>query len=129
MMKTRINEVLDKQFVRYALVGGIATFIHLFIAFLFIWLIAPSSLIANVLGFCCAFIFSYLMQSQFVFKQITTLTNAWRFFVVQFSALMTAQLISLFLSSYSPYWRVIFVVLLLPICTYFIHRIWTYKEH
>ncbi|MGL5291890.1 MAG: GtrA family protein, partial [Vibrionaceae bacterium] len=93
-----------------------------------LYFFSSNTLIANVAGFSCAFGLSYYLQSYFVFKQKASAQNAWRFFVVQVGGLMIAQLISETLHSFSPYLRVVVVVGLIPLVTYFLHRIWTYSS-
>ncbi|RXJ73501.1 polysaccharide synthesis protein GtrA [Veronia nyctiphanis] len=127
-MKKTLNKLLEIRVIRYGLTGGLATFTHVAIAFSMLHFFTPSVFLANVVGFCCAFILSYLMQSLFVFQHALTLKNAQRFFIVQFAALLTAQLISELFRDTNSYLRVLLVVLLLPAITYLIHRFWTYRQ-
>ena len=120
--------ILEHRIVRFALVGGMATFTHITVAFMFIRLVANEVFLANLLGFGCAFGLSYFLQSLFVFRKNTSWKNASRFFLVQLTGLLIAQLISQLLVAYSPYYRILFVVFLIPLVTYFIHKIWTYNE-
>ena len=123
-----IQKVLQYKLIRYGLTGGVATAIHLGIAYLYIYFIDASLFVSNVLGFLVAFIFSYLVQSLFVFKHAIKLIKAFKFFIVQFISL----LISITFSSYIPlensYLQTIIVILVLPLITYLIHKFWTFKE-
>ena len=119
--------IFEHRIARFALVGGMATLTHITVAFIFIALAGDKVFLANLLGFGCAFSLSYFLQSLFVFKHKTSWRNAFRFFVVQLTGLLVAQSISQLLSTYSPYYRILLVVVLIPLVTYFIHKIWTFK--
>lgn len=127
-MKARINQLLKHRIIRFAFVGGLATFTHVAIAFSLLRFFSASVLMANIIGFSFAFCVSYLLQSLFVFQKSLTLKNAGRFFIVQFCALLLSQLISGLLPDTNSYLRVLLVVLMIPFITYLIHQIWTYKK-
>ncbi|MFD2177060.1 GtrA family protein [Veronia pacifica] len=127
-MNNLLNRLLSVRLLRYVLTGGLATLTHIVVAFGALKFLTHSVFIANVMGFCCAFLLSYLMQSLFVFQQNLTLKNARRFFAVQFSALMIAQLISEIFQDTNSYLRVLMVVIMLPAITYLIHKFWTYRH-
>ncbi|CAH0527247.1 GtrA family protein [Vibrio hippocampi] len=122
------DKLLAIRIVRFGLVGGIATAIHLSVAFAFLYLIKDSVLLANILGFCLAFVFSYFAQTKLVFQRQLNLHNALRFFMVQFGALMLSQASSALLTHSNSYLKVLFVVIILPIITYLIHRFWTFAQ-
>ncbi|WP_028025839.1 GtrA family protein [Enterovibrio calviensis] len=122
------EKLLQHRIIRFGLTGGLATLIHVSIAFCLLHFFAASVLTANLLGFSVAFGFSYFVQSLFVFKQSLSRKNAKRFFAVQFSALVISQLISELFSDTNSYLRVLLVVFMIPLVTYVIHRFWTYKE-
>lgn len=126
-MKSMFDRLLEYRLVRFALTGGMATAIHIAVAFSFIHLIKDNVLYANILGFSIAFLFSYFAQTVLVFRQKVNLRNALRFFMVQFGALMISQTISELFSDWNSYIRVLMVVVILPIITYLIHKVWTYS--
>ncbi|MEZ8141245.1 polysaccharide synthesis protein GtrA [Enterovibrio norvegicus FF-162] len=123
-----VEKLLTYRLIRFGLTGGLASLTHIIIAFTLLLFFATNVFIANLIGFVCAFGLSYLMQSLFVFKKSLSLKNATRFFIVQFSALLIAQLISELFSETNSYLRVLLVVFMIPMVTYVIHRFWTYKE-
>ena len=124
-----IQKALQFKLIRYALTGGVATAIHLLVAYGYLYYIDDALFWANTLGFLLAFLFSYSVQSIFVFKHAIKLAKALKFFLVQFTSL----LISISFSSYVPlensYLQTIVVILVLPLITYLIHKFWTFKEH
>lgn len=127
-MKTLFNTLLTHKIVRFAFVGGLATFTHVAVAFAILRFLSHSVLIANLFGFSLAFGVSYFLQSSFVFKKSFTFQNAGRFFIVQFSALFISQFISGLFPETNSYLRVLLVVFMIPFVTYFIHNLWTYKK-
>ncbi len=112
-MTNLLDRLLQFRIVRFALTGGLATAIHVSVAFLFLHFIKENVFLANVLGFSLAFIFSYFAQTLLVFKNRVNWGNALRFFIVQFGALLVAQGISEIFSDLNSYLRVIMVVLVL----------------
>ena len=124
----KIKHLLSYKIVRYALIGGISTFIHIFIASLYIYFINDSVFQSNVIGFLVAYIFSYFVQSKLVFEHTVSMQTAIKYFIVQLSALLVAIFISDFFNSYNSYFRTLIVAVLLPLITFMIHKFWTFKE-
>lgn len=128
-MTELINRLIQIRVIRYILTGGIATAVHIAVAFTVLRFIADHVFLANVCGFTLAFIFSYLMQTLFVFRHQLKVKNALRFFSVQFGALLASQLISELFSDTNSYLRVLMVVVILPVITYIIHKLWTFSHN
>lgn len=127
-MRHYLDKLLQFRIVRFGLTGGMAACIHISIAFLFLHFIADNVFIANLSGFGCAFIFSYIAQSLIVFKSPIALKNALRFFAVQFSALLLSQLLSELFADINSYIRIVVIVFIIPMITYLIHRVWTFSH-
>ncbi|MGF1751224.1 GtrA family protein [Vibrio cionasavignyae] len=127
-MRSLLDRLLQYRIVRFALTGGMATAIHLVVAFSFLHLIQDNVLFANIAGFSLAFIFSYFAQTLIVFKNKVNWGNALRFFMVQFGALLVSQGISELFSDLNSYVRVVMVVVILPIVTYVVHKVWTFSD-
>lgn len=126
--KEKIKKLLSYKLIRYVLVGGVSTFIHIFIASMYIYFVSNSVLQSNVTGFLLAYIFSYTVQSKLVFEHAVSMEKAIKYFIVQFGALLLAIVISNLFDSYNSYIRTLIVVVLLPIITFMIHKFWTFKE-
>ena len=124
-----IQKALEYKIIRYGLTGGVATAIHIGIAYLYIYFIEASLFISNVLGFSIAFIFSYFIQSLFVFKHAINIKKAFKYFIVQFSSLLASISISHYIPLDNSYVKTLMVVLILPLITYVVHKFWTFKEH
>ncbi|MFS1909712.1 GtrA family protein [Vibrio sp. 10N.286.48.B7] len=125
---TMLDKLLSIRIVRFALTGGLSTAIHITVAFLFLHFVQDNVLLANICGFSLAFIFSYFAQTILVFKNKVNWGNAARFFIVQFGALLVSQGISELFSDLNSYVRVLMVVIILPIVTYVVHKLWTFSD-
>lgn len=117
------------KLARYALIGGFSTLIHLGSAFLWLYTVNPSLFIANTAGFTIAFIFSYTVQSRYVFLHTLTFLKAFKYFIVQFGALLSALILSDMLVGVNNYVKTLLVVILLPLITFAIHKFWTFRHH
>jgi putative flippase GtrA len=124
-----ISKLYHSKLIRYALIGGSSTLIHLGIAFLWLYAVNASLFFANTAGFSVAFIFSYTVQSRFVFLHPLSLPKAFRYFIVQFGALLSALILSNALVGYNSYIKTLIVVVLLPLITFVIHKLWTFRHY
>ncbi|WP_163130281.1 GtrA family protein [Agarivorans sp. Alg241-V36] len=127
-MSNLITRLFSLRIARYGLTGGIATAIHFFLALAVLEYWPQAFAVANFIGFSLAFIFSYLLQTCWVFQHQPSLNNALRFFVVQASALCLSIWLSSLLNDFSDIIKVAVVIVLLPLVTFIIHRCWTYSQ-
>jgi len=123
-----IRTISSHKIVRYGFIGGLSTLIHITMAFLTIYAISDSIFISNTVGFLCAFGFSYWLQSVLVFKHPLSVHKALKYFVVQFSALLLSMALTYFTPLDNAYLKVLLVVIILPLCTYVIHHLWTFSK-
>ena len=128
-INTIIVNLYQNKLIRYALIGGSSTLIHLGIAFLWLYTVNSSLFFANTAGFSVAFIFSYTVQSRYVFLHPLSPPKAFRYFLVQFGALLAALILSAMLVGYNSYIKTLIVVILLPLITFVIHKLWTFRHH
>lgn len=124
-----IRKIASYKIVRYGLIGGLSTLIHITMAFLYIYLVNDSIIVSNIIGFLCAFGFSYLLQSKLVFQHTISYKKALKYFLVQSLALSLSIGISNFAPLSNAYLGVILVVIMLPVITYFIHKTWTFSSY
>jgi len=123
-----ISRLYHSKLVRYGFIGGVSTLIHLAIAFLWLYYATSSILMANMIGFIIAFIFSYSIQSLYVFVHPLSYAKAFKYFIVQFGALLLSILISNTLSEFSPYFKTVIVIAIMPLITFLIHKGWTFSH-
>ncbi len=122
-----IEYLISHKLIRYALIGGVSTLIHISVASAYIYSINNSLLQSNIVGFLIAYIFSYTIQSKFVFESTISRERAIKYFIVQILALLIAIGISDILSGYNSYIKSVIVALLLPLVTFFVHKFWTFR--
>jgi len=129
---TKVSKIIQKifefKFIRYGILGLFATLIHLSIASWYIYFINNSLLQSNIIGFFIAYIFSYLMQSKYVFEHKISIEKAIKYFIVQFSALLLAIMTSDLFNIYDNYIKTVIIVILLPSITFLIHKFWTFQK-
>jgi len=123
-----LKRIFNIKIVRYGVIGGASTLLHISVAYLFLYFIGSSIFISNILGFLFAFIFSYVFQSIYVFEHAIGLRTVSKYFLVQFSSLLTAIVISDYLPLENNYIKTLIIILILPLITYIIHKFWTFKH-
>ncbi|GAB1264205.1 GtrA family protein [Aurantivibrio infirmus] len=116
------------QLIRYGLVGGVSTLIHIAVAISYLRFVDDSNIWSNVAGFLVAYCFSYTVQSLLVFRSKLTIGKAFRFFSVQVVALSIAILLSALVVNAHPYIKVVITAFLLPLLAFIIHKLWTFKK-
>ncbi|MDM1335413.1 GtrA family protein [Acinetobacter pseudolwoffii] len=67
--------------IRYGLIGGVNTIIHWFVFFI-LYFFEIKQFLCNLIGFCCAVIFSYSLNAQFNFKSKKTIKKFGLFFCI-----------------------------------------------
>lgn len=117
-----------KYLFKYGLVGILVTVLHIIIASSYILFINDSVFQSNIIGFLIAYVFSYFMQSKFVFEQTVSIKKAVKYFMVQFASLTLAILTSQIFDSYNSYFKTLIVAGLLPLITFIVHKIWTFRD-
>lgn len=122
-----IASLYRRKLLRYGVIGGISTFIHMVIAFGWLYWVNDSIIIANILAFMISYVFSYAAQSKLVFKHSLNTTKALKYFIVQFSALWLSLGLSAFFKS-SPYLKTLIILAIMPLITYIIHKFWTFAH-
>jgi len=123
-----IENFFTYKIVKYALIGGVSTLIHIILASLYIYRIEDSLFKANILGFIVAYLFSYIMQSLYVFNSKIEPIKALKYFLVQLSSLLVSIFTANILGNYNNYIKTVFVIIVMPLITYTIHKLWTFKE-
>lgn len=105
----------------------IATLIHLLSAWLLIYGLSASVLLANSVAFLIAFIFSYVFQSKYVFKATFDVQKFMRFFAVQSGAFVLAYMLSTWFPLGNQYLQTLMIVAVIPLISFVIHKLWTFK--
>ncbi len=117
-----------KKLINYALIGLLATAIHVFVASAVIWKFNGTMIFSNVVGFSFAFLFSYYFQSRNVFKSEISTRKMFKYLLVQLLALSCSLALTTLLQGANPYIQVLLVAGMLPLFTYVIHSLWTFSN-
>lgn len=120
---------LNLQIVRYGIIGLISTAIHASVAYCFIYFIGDFFVLSNIVGFSVAYLFSYTMQAKFVFAGCVSFISGVKYLFVQVVALFLAIALSNMLGAVNVYLKILVVVLILPVITFFIHKMWTFSRN
>jgi len=120
-------KILLLQLSRYGFFGIIATLIHLLSAWLLIYGLSTSVLFANSCAFLIAFIFSYIFQSKYVFRTTFDKQKFVRFFTVQSGAFFLAYMLSTWFRLENQYMQTLLIVAVIPLISFVIHKLWTFK--
>ena len=125
--KGKIVKLFSHKIFRYIFVGGISTMIHMGISAFYIAKIDDTLFMANLLGFLISYVFSYTAQSKMVFGHTLSIEKAIKYFIVQFASLLLSVFISEITSDYNNYFKTVIVIGMMPIMTFFMHKLWTFR--
>ena len=120
LFKTRIT--------KYGFIGVISTLIHIGSASLFARFFYESLFISSIVGFSCAFCFSYVSQPIFVFASRLAWKKALKFLLVQVIALILVVNAAQLAETVSIYIKIFMVAIFLPVCAFFAHKLWTFAD-
>lgn len=123
-----MTEVFKARIIKYGIIGAFSSLIHIGAASVFVRFFYESLLIANCVGFLTAFTFSYVCQSRLVFNAALTCKKAVMFFLVQSVSLILAVTTAELMENFSIYFKILIVAFLLPVFTFFIHKVWTFSD-
>jgi putative flippase GtrA len=116
------------RIVRFALAGGVATLVHVSVAWsVFNWLVRDST-VANVAAFVVANIVSFLLQTLWSFSSRPTVARFLRFGTVSIAGFLASALIPLVCGRQSLWVPTFAVVACIPALSYVMHARWTYQE-
>lgn len=115
------------QFFRYVMVGGVATSIHLLVAYLYLYYVDYSLFLSNTVAFIIAFVYSYSYQTLYVFRSRISLSKFLKFLLVQSLMVSAAMIIVDNISIYNYYIKTVFVLILLTPTSFLLHKFWTFN--
>ena len=125
----QIISSLNTQFFRYLMVGGMAFFIHLLVAFIYLYFVEYSLYLSNLVGFLIAFVFSYASQTKYVFQSKIRFNRLVKYFIVQVIMINTGALIIDNISIYNFYVNTIFILIFITPASFFVHKFWTFTHN
>lgn len=118
---------------RFALVGIVATGVHLSVAFTLAFIFNVNISAANIVAFLTAFLFSFSGHFYWTFPKtgVDRRTALRRFLVVAVFAFSVNNLLLVWLLRWnlvSEGWALVFAVLVVPIASYTGARIWAFRK-
>ena len=121
--------MIQKQLLKYVIVGIVSSICHFFIASLYIMFIDRALFVSNLIGFMTAFVWSCFAQSKFVFKTTLSVKKVTRYFIVQFASLVLSVNLANMSELKNIYLKILLIVIILPVCTFVIHKFWTFVDN
>jgi len=115
------------QIFRYVMVGGVATLIHILVAYLYLYYIDYSLFLSNTIAFFIAFAYSYSFQTLYVFRSKISFINFAKFLIVQLMMVSAAMLIIDNISIYNYYIKTVFVLIIITPTSFLLHKFWTFN--
>lgn len=119
------------QFVRYILVGGLGTLVHLGILAACVEWFGWSPAAGAVAGFLAALLISYVLNRDWTFKSRRPNSAAlWRYVLVSLSglALNTAMMMGLVKYAHCNYFYAqLYVIAAVPVYNFLVNRYWTFN--
>ncbi|PIF21357.1 GtrA family protein [Candidatus Pantoea floridensis] len=125
-----LKAVISSEFLRFALVGGVNTLLHAIILTCLMESVFINVVFANFFAFLIANVFSYFMNCNFTFKVRPGLRGYAKFLSSSLLALILTLAISA-LVGYMGYHYLIgflFVILLVPVISYFMMKLWAFRN-
>ncbi len=124
-----VTDLLKQRFVRFCLIGGVATLIHSAIFFL-ILRAGGSQLLANCIGYGVASIWSYALNAGWTFSARLSWRGFVRFQMANAIVLIWSVVAALIgeAMAFQPIWTLALTVLIGPVLNYFGHRHFTFRD-
>jgi putative flippase GtrA len=120
-------QIMPRLF-RFAIVGGIATCVHLSTAWMVFNWFTRDSTVANIVAFVVANIVSFLLQTLWSFSSKPTLARFLRFGAVSTIGFSTSALVPSIFGRQHLWAPTIIVVCCIPVFSYIAHARWTYRN-
>ncbi|WP_028226039.1 GtrA family protein [Paraburkholderia ferrariae] len=115
------------RIVRFIVSGGVATGVHVSVAWcVFEWIVRDST-VANVTAFVVANVVSFLLQTLWSFSSQPTFARFLRFGAVSLGGFLVAALIPLACGRQNMWLPTLAVVVCIPAVSYVMHSRWTYR--
>ncbi|MEO0367503.1 MAG: GtrA family protein [Pseudomonadota bacterium] len=128
-MNKLISQLLSSPLMRFIIVGGTATSLHLIIVIVIMETWALAEGLANAIAFALATIFSYLCNTYWSFSAQQSRSVFIKYWLVSALGLSLAVLISSFAAYLGLHYFLgaMMVVSVTPLVSYNLHKRWTYR--
>lgn len=121
--------LLRHSFIRFGLIGGVATLIHALI-FLITLRLDNSQLTGNVAGYALASIWSYILNARWTFAMQLSWRGFLKFQVANSIVLIWSVTVAWIGETmhFKPLWTLLFTVLVGPVLNYLGHKYFTFRN-
>ena len=124
MIKLHIRNEL-RRIVIFGIVGGGATLIHILVANLF-HAVVKDRVTASLVGFCLAFVFSYLAHRQFTFHDAVK-GSPFRFVIVAGSGFLFSLFVLDHLAAFPAWSALTLSIGIIPLWSFLMSRLWVFR--
>jgi len=124
MIKLHIRNEL-RRIVIFGIVGGGATLIHILVSNLF-HAVIKDRVIASLVGFCLAFVFSYLAHRQFTFHDAVK-GSPFRFVIVAGSGFLFSLFVLDHLAAFPAWLALTLSIGIIPLWSFLMSRLWVFR--
>jgi len=114
-----------RRIVIFGIVGVSATLIHVLVAHLF-YAVIKDRFTASLVGFCLAFVFSYLAHRQFTFHDATKGSPV-RFVIVAGSGFVFSLFVLDHLSAFPAWLALTLSIGVIPLWSFLMSRLWVFS--
>lgn len=122
---------LRYELLRFGFSGGISTFLYGFFALAFGWATDLAPVTIHLLAFFLCLPVSYTLQRVFTFSFKGSISrSAGKFAVLSVSGMLIGTVIVGVVEKIgvSPYWGTVTVMVAIPVTSYFVMKIWIFRE-
>lgn len=115
------------RIIRFAIAGGVATLVHVSVAWAVFNGLVRDSTVANVAAFIVANLVSFLLQTLWSFSARPTVARFLRFGTVSIAGFLAAALVPLIVGRQNLWLPTFAVIVCIPALSYVLHARWTYR--
>lgn len=119
------------QFLTFAVIGVVNTFMHGGVLVMAVERFNAPVVLANLIAFCVANLFSYFMNSWFTFKSALSVVRYLRFLVASMLSLGFTLLLAWLTDSSGFHYLVGFllIVVFVPMFSFVVMKLWAFAEY
>ncbi|WP_445670821.1 GtrA family protein [Paenibacillus sp. FSL M8-0334] len=127
-----LTNILNNQFVKYALVGVIGTIIHTLILIVLTEFFFLKPILSTSFGFIASLLLSYYLNSKWTFSsnKMTTVSFV-KYFTVSLSGLfLNIAILYIFVDLFNLWyiWAQVVIVVIVPIYNYLLNKLWSFNN-
>lgn len=129
MKKIIVNNLPLVKILRFSITGVVTTIIHAFVAICYFYLINSNQILANIIAFILATLFSYTINTRWTFSTTFQKNNFRRYITVTGFGFALTLVISIIaqINHWEYFWAITIISTCVPVLSFVLHSIWTYQ--